>query len=211
MIRFFTVLSMTLVTSNAFAAFVFEIDTLNGVDSTTSFVSGDVVTVRVNLVDLGVSDPDFTDDTLQAFTATISSSNAEPNIGLPVAFNPLFAASTNATGADLTAVGGIGFAGIAPGYGFSAGTSTSLFEFSYVAGAVGDTTFDFVAGVGRNSANFSEDGETFPFNEFDASLGAARTISVTAVPEPASFVMLGMIGSGVVAYRRRRGQKALAC
>ena len=199
--RLLAILSIVLAAGNAYGGFDFEIKTFKGAVAQSSFVVGDTVTVRVNLVDDGTPPPNFTTDTLQSFTATLAANSTEPNSGLPATFNSQFNASTNTFGADFTAAGGVGFTGSATGAGFLPTSSTPLFEFSYTPIALGNTTFSFVPGLGTNSASFVEPG-SFPV-EFPAGGLASSSISVSAVPEPTagSLLLLGAVGMG---FRRRR-------
>jgi len=199
--RLLAIVSIVLAAGNAFGGFNFEIKTFKGATPTSSFTLGDTVTVRVNLVDDGTPPPNFTTDTLQAFTATLSASNTQPNARTPVSFNPLFNGTTGTVGSDFTAAAGVAFSGQAQGAGSLTTSPTNLFEFSYTPSSAGNTTFNFVNSFGANSASFTEP-NSFP-TEIQAGGLASYGVTVAAVPEPTAcgLLVLGAIGMG---FRRRR-------
>lgn len=85
------------------------------------------------------------------------------------------------------------------------GTFTLFSEVQFQATGVGTTglTFDF------GSQGIS-DGDT-SFGPGDITFGTGSVSSLTAVPEPGSFAVLGLAGLGIGIYRRRRSVKAVDC
>lgn len=197
--------------SLARAGVVFNIETFDatGTVAKSSFMQGETVTVRMIGIDSAGSGPDFTVDTLSSFNATLVASNTDAD-GAAFSF-PNFDFPTPPTGT------------LSSGRFFGAGNFTATIEpsgltlaqFQYSASTLGTTTFSFDTSLPSNNIiSFFTGGNALSPASYNTSNSLAvngGSISVTAVPEPASFAVLGIIGSGVIGYRRRRGRKALAC
>ncbi|XZE53690.1 PEP-CTERM sorting domain-containing protein [Planctomycetaceae bacterium SH139] len=85
------------------------------------------------------------------------------------------------------------------------GTFTLFSEVQFLATGVGTTGLSFDFG----SQGIS-DGDV-SFGPGDITFGTGSVSSLTAVPEPGSFAVLGLAGVGMGIYRRRRNAKAVAC
>ena len=210
-IRFLTLFALSLVCSAAQAGLTFElrpVDLLG--DPTSSFVLGETVTIRLVATNSDPTGPaiDFGTDTLGGFVAqiTATTNDADEAVSGGFTFNSGFSTpgASGFEGAGGAFSGGSGanvFAdpGTAP---FSISPPEVLAEFSYTADVLGDTDFGFSAISAFNTATFTNAGEVNP-------VLIGTSVNVTAVPEPASFAILGIVGTGVVAIRRRRRKKAL--
>lgn len=100
------------------------------------------------------------------------------------------------------ALPGISGTGISTG---DLGTFTLFSEVQFQATGVGTTGLSFDFG----SQGIS-DGDT-SFGPGDITFGTGSVSSLTAVPEPGSFAVLGLAGLGMGIYRRRRSAKAVDC
>ncbi len=85
------------------------------------------------------------------------------------------------------------------------GTFTLFSEVQFQATGVGTTGLSFDFG----SQGIS-DGDT-SFGPGDITFGTGSVSSLTAVPEPGSFAVLGLAGLGMGIYRRRRSSTAKEC
>lgn len=209
-IRFLTFIALLAVCSAAQAGLTFELRPVDlAGDPTSSFVLGDTVTIRLVATNSDPGGPaiDFGADTLSGFNAQITATTNDADEAVPGGFTFNDGFSTPGSGGFGTASGAfsvgaadvVAVAGLAP---FSISPPEVLAEFSYTADVLGDTDFGFSAIPAFNTAAFTTAGEVNP-------VLIGTSVNVTAVPEPASFAILGIVGTGVVAIRRRRGKKAL--
>ncbi|EKK02699.1 secreted protein containing PEP-CTERM bacterial domain protein [Rhodopirellula baltica SH28] len=209
-IRFLTFIALLAVCSAAQAGLTFELRPVDlAGDPTSSFVLGDTVTIRLVATNSDPAGPtiDFGTDTLDGFNAQITATTNDADEAVPGGFTFNNGFSTPGSGGFGTASGAFSVgaadvfavAGTAP---FSISPPEVLAEFSYTADVLGDTDFGFSAISAFNTAAFTDAGEVNP-------VLIGTSVNVTAVPEPASFAILGIVGTGVVAIRRRRGKKAL--
>ncbi|MEZ6062769.1 MAG: PEP-CTERM sorting domain-containing protein [Planctomycetaceae bacterium] len=83
-----------------------------------------------------------------------------------------------------------------------------LASFTYVADVVGTTTFSFNSVPGFNSADLNDGLLDFSITTDNGLAVLGTAITVTAVPEPSSFALLGLIGAGVFVVRSRRRKPA---
>jgi len=168
----------------------------------TTVVAGTSVTIQ-----LVATDPDnlqiLNGDTWFGFNARVLADTADANDAPLQTVGPKFnAPPVPPAGATDAFNAGVGrsFAGV--GTLANLANNDVLASFTYVADVVGDTTFSFNTGSpGFNVASLNT-GDVDTAGGLSA-LGTT-TITVTAVPEPSSVALLGLVGVGLCVARFRR-------
>jgi hypothetical protein len=169
-------------------------------DSTASFAasvpfSGTVTTIAagqsVVFAEASASNPEST--LIPAFTAAWFGSN------VPAGF-------TMGTYSG----SGVGLSTSGDGVNIFDSTGTLVASVSFDASTAG-FTFDNAAGITGKISQLSVVGVNGAFTSFNgAEVGSPGTIGTTAIPEPSSFALIGLVTGGFVARRLRRKNKTQA-
>jgi hypothetical protein len=184
------------VTSQARADFVFEIDPV----SATLNVGDTLNTSLYVRATTPASIADFS--TLNSMSFNLSGTGGTVSIGSwakNAAFN-LGAASGTPAGSSLSQAVASSLAGVTP-----TANRVRLGNISFVATSLGATTFSFTDPNPSPTTNMlylnpSAAGVTMDERVFTP----ASNFTITAVPEPSSMALLGIVGAGLAAVRRFR-------
>jgi hypothetical protein len=168
-----------------------------------------------------------------AIVFTLSPANQSVNAGTPLVFNLFVKSDTVATTIDALDVNVVAGAGDGTGGVFTSGTTTLLgsdpfdvltnpgqaFSTNFQAGGTSIGTTDVLYGVltldttgvagGNYTITLDSLNANDPVNGSIATSGVGAAYSITAVPEPTSMALVGLIG-GVVGFRRWRKMAAKA-
>ncbi len=180
----------------------------------TTVVQGTSVTIQLIANDPDAVESGTPDFRWRVFSALVRASTADPNDALQASLLAGFGINTSNTD-NFDGPGRVIQGTAFPFVPFANGDV--LASFTYVADVLGDTVFEFdqvtdlaqfplaVMGTGDGVIGAG------PGITFDVNNGltlAGTTITVTAVPEPSTFALLGMVGVGLCVARCRRRKQA---
>ena len=199
------VLAITVV-STVQAGFNFEIRTFNGAVAQSTFNLGDTVTVRLFAVDIAGPNADFATQNITNFNTRLFASTTDLDPATVPTYNAGFNAGSFTSGAFNGGTGRILSANAGVG-GFSANLSPlQLAEFTYGVNVLGQTTISFDANPAISTLGYQTLGDTGP--TLSSSPGQLSGATVTAVPEPTTIALLGLVaaGFGVRQLRRKKAK-----
>lgn len=198
----FALLAMTVV-NTVEAGFNFEIRTFNGAVAQSNFNLGDTVTVRLFAVDTPGANADFATQNITNFNTRLFASTSDVDPATTPTYNAGFNAGSFTNGTFFGGTGRILSANAGAG-GFAATSPLQLAEFTYTVNVVGPTTISFDPNPAISSLGYQTLGAAGP--TLSSSPGQLTGATVTAVPEPATIALLGVVaaGFGIRQLRRRK-------
>jgi PEP-CTERM motif len=182
------------------AGFIFEVDPLTSVQlgntlSTSLYVTATTPADVAAMASLSSMSFNLSGT---GGTATISSWTKNPSFNLGAASGVPAGATLN-QGLTLSLVGVPAVAG-----------RVKLGDINFLGNSVGDTVFRFEDPNPAPTENVTYLTTTGTAVSLDSQVftGASNfTVNVTAVPEPSTFALIGLVGSGAFAWRRFRVKK----
>lgn len=189
------------------AGFNFEIRTFNGAVPQSNFNLGDTVTVRLFAVDTAGTNPDFATQNITNFNTRLFASTSDVDLPTPPVtpppptYNAGFNAGSFTSGQFFGGTGRILSANASAG-GFLATSPLQLAEFTYAVNVPGPTTISFDPNPAISTLGYQTLGAAGP--TLSSSPGQLTGATVTAVPEPTTIALLGIVAAGFGLRHLRR-------